>query len=84
MCLKPPNSQYHKPECIARTCGQCAGKKLPMCPVELEEADRLISFKVFEYVPTGEVDAAGNSKKHTEEVLKSEPPKEFLSRAEGK
>jgi hypothetical protein len=84
MCPKLANSQYHQPECIARTGPHCAAKTLPKCPVELEEANRLISFKVFEYVPTGEVDAAGNPKKHIEEVLKSESPKDFLTRADGK
>lgn len=39
---------------------------------------------MFEYVPTGGVDAAGRPKKHIEELIKNESPRDFLSRADGK
>lgn len=77
MCPKPDNSEYHSLNCLQRNCDKCGVKKLKLLPEESSE-DGQVTWRRYEYVPTGKFFPNGQEKKKITLVNKVTPPAQLF------
>ena len=84
LCAKPEGHSYHKLKCVNRECSECGISKLELPREEVsEDSTEEVSWKRYQYVPTGKYLSNGQEKKKIALVPMKTQPRELFQYFQG-